>query len=102
MWARCCGWRPDLCEAEPENRPAVYTGALCGHPYRWSQDELRAVLRSYARLHDQGIDYFTNHSAPEWLLSPDRFRRSLEAVPESLRQLEEAGKWGELLFGDLQ
>jgi len=62
------------------------------HPYQWTRDELRSVLRAYAYLHADrvaNLDY-------AWLAPRHENLLNLEKVPEQVAIVQRAGIWGDL------
>lgn len=62
------------------------------HPYQWTNEELRSVLRAYAYLHTrcaQNLDY-------SWLAPHHESALEFENIPEQVSIVQSAGIWGEL------
>jgi len=62
------------------------------HPYQWTRDELRSVLRAYAYLHADrvaNLDY-------AWLAPRHENLLNLEKIPEQVAIVQRAGIWGDL------
>jgi aminoglycoside phosphotransferase (APT) family kinase protein len=62
------------------------------HPYQWTRDELRSVLRAYAYLHTsrvENLDY-------AWLAPRHETMLDFEKIPEQVAIVQRAGIWGEL------
>lgn len=62
------------------------------HPYQWTRDELRSVLRTYAYLHAsrvENLDY-------AWLAPRHENMLDLEKIPEQVAIVQGAGIWKEL------
>lgn len=68
------------------------THRIPAHPYRWTYDELKSVLRAYAQLHAspaEGLDY-------DWLASRHERALKLDQIPEQVAAVQRAGIWQEL------
>ena len=62
------------------------------HPYQWTHEELKSVLRAYADLHTsvvEGIDY-------PWLAPRHESALHFEKIPEQVAVVQHAGIWGGL------
>ncbi len=62
------------------------------HPYQWTHEELRSVLRAYAYLHTsvvENLDY-------AWLAARHESALDFEKIPEQVATVQRAGIWGDL------
>src|SRR5688500_10341419 len=62
------------------------------HPYQWTYEELRSVLRAYAYLHTsvvENLDY-------AWLAARHESALDFEKIPEQVATVQRAGIWGDL------
>jgi hypothetical protein len=62
------------------------------HPYQWTRDELKSVLRAYAYLHTSPVDNL-NYA---WLASRHENMLAFEKIPEQVAIVQRAGIWGDL------
>ena len=70
----------------------TYTHRIPAHPYLWSREELKSVLRAYAYLHTstaESLDY-------PWLAPRHESGLEFERIPEQVATVQRAGIWGEL------
>ncbi len=63
------------------------------HGHVWTPAEAACLLRTYARLHDEGRDCLPPAADWEWLHEPYNARLDLEAVPGMVQELVERGIW---------
>jgi hypothetical protein len=66
------------------------------HPYQWTPEEFRCVLRAYARLHAVGGDYLPHESQRGWMLSPQDTWWKPEEIPALAGVIVSAGLWPSL------
>jgi aminoglycoside phosphotransferase (APT) family kinase protein len=62
------------------------------HPYQWTRDELKSVLRAYAYLHSsyvENLDY-------AWLAPRHENSLNFGKIPEQVAIVQRAGIWGDL------
>ena len=62
------------------------------HPYQWTHEELKSVLRAYAYLHTsvlEKMDY-------PWLAPRHESALNFEIIPEQVATVQRAGMWGDL------
>lgn len=103
---------PDL----PVNKPKIYFAGLDdktqtrlilmedltppyifpSHPYRWTPEEFRCVLRAYARLHAVGSDYLPHESQRGWMLTPQNTWWNPEEIPAMAEEIVSAKLWPSL------
>jgi len=62
------------------------------HPYQWTSNELKSVLRAYAQLH---TTQFENLNCP-WLVQRHESLLDFEKIPEQVAIVQRAGIWGDL------
>ena len=62
------------------------------HPYQWTYEELRSVLRAYAYLHTRVVE----HLDYPWLAPRHESALEFEKIPEQVDTVQRAGIWGEL------
>ena len=62
------------------------------HPYQWTHEELRSVLRAYAYLHTSDVE---NLDYP-WLAARHESALGFEKIPEQVATVQRAGIWGDL------
>ena len=62
------------------------------HPYQWTHEELKSVLRAYAYLHTsvlEKMDY-------TWLAPRHESALNFEKIPEQVATVQRVGMWGDL------
>ena len=62
------------------------------HPYQWTYEELKSVLRAYAYLHTsivESMDY-------PWLAERHESALNFEQIPRQVAAVQHAGIWGDL------
>lgn len=62
------------------------------HPYQWTYEELRSVLRAYAYLHTRVVE----HLDDPWLAPRHESALEFEKIPEQVSTVQRAGIWKEL------
>ena len=62
------------------------------HPYQWTHDELRSVLRAYACLHTSRVEFLKY----AWLAPRHESALAFEKIPEQVATVQRAGIWGDL------
>jgi aminoglycoside phosphotransferase (APT) family kinase protein len=62
------------------------------HPYQWTRDELKSVLRAYAYLHTSPVENL-NYA---WLVPRHENMLDFEKIPEQVAIVQRAGIWGDL------
>ncbi|HET6822965.1 MAG TPA: aminoglycoside phosphotransferase family protein [Anaerolineales bacterium] len=62
------------------------------HPYQWTYEELKSVLRAYAYLHTCVVE----HLDYPWLAPRHENALDFEQIPEQVDTVQRAGIWGEL------
>ena len=62
------------------------------HPYKWTREELRSVLRAYAYLHTRQVE---NLDYP-WLALRHENALNFENIPEQVATVQQMGIWGDL------
>ena len=62
------------------------------HPYQWTYEELKSVLRAYAYLHTRVVE----HLDYPWLAPRHESALDFEQIPEQVSTVQHAGIWGEL------
>ncbi len=50
------------------------------HPYHWSADEFKSVLRTYARLHASGSRWLPPEDERDWMLQPQETRWDIDEI----------------------
>jgi aminoglycoside phosphotransferase (APT) family kinase protein len=99
---------PDLCIPKPQvyflaTDPATgfhiiimedlsSTHRIPTHPYQWTRDEMKSVLRAYAYLHTSPAENL-NHV---WLAPRHETMLDFEKIPEQVAIVQGAGIWKEL------
>ncbi|MBC7878772.1 MAG: aminoglycoside phosphotransferase family protein [Anaerolineales bacterium] len=61
------------------------------HPYQWTRDELRSVLRAYALLHITNISF-----SESWLKPRHESQLDFDAIPQQVAIVQRAGIWDAL------
>lgn len=69
-----------------------FTHRIPVHPYQWTYDELKSVLRAYAYLHMCSVE----HLGYAWLAPRHENLLHLEKIPEQAAIVQRAGIWKEL------
>gem|GEM_PF-1762898 len=69
------------------------THRIPAHPYQWTYEELRSVLRAYVYLHTRVVEYMDY----PWLAPRHESALDFEQIPEQVGTVQRAGIWGELL-----
>ena len=62
------------------------------HPYTWTHEELRSVLRAYAYLHTRGVEKMDY----EWLAARHESALEFDHIPEQVATVQRTGIWGDL------
>lgn len=62
------------------------------HPYQWTYEELKSVLRAYAYLHTSMVE---NLDYP-WLAPRHESALDFERIPEQVATVQGAGIWGDM------
>lgn len=62
------------------------------HPYQWTHEELKSVLRAYAYLHTSVVE----HMDYTWLAPRHESALNFEKIPEQVATVQRAGMWGDL------
>jgi aminoglycoside phosphotransferase (APT) family kinase protein len=62
------------------------------HPYQWTYEELKSVLRAYANLHTRVVD----HLDYPWLASRHESALDFERITDQVNTVQRAGIWGDL------
>jgi aminoglycoside phosphotransferase (APT) family kinase protein len=62
------------------------------HPYQWTHEELKSVLRAYAYLHTSVVEYMDY----PWLAPRHESALNFEKIPEQVAAVRSAGMWGDL------
>lgn len=62
------------------------------HPYQWTRDELKSVLRAYAYLHTSPVENLNY----DWLAPRHENMLDFENIPEQVAIVQRAGIWKEL------
>ena len=62
------------------------------HPYQWTHEELKSVLRAYAYLHTSVVE----HMDYTWLAPRHESALNFEIIPEQVATVQRAGMWGDL------
>lgn len=68
------------------------THRIPAHPYQWTCDELKSVLRAYAYLHTSAVDRLDY----AWLAPRHENLLNFEKIPEQVAVVQHAGIWKEL------
>ena len=68
------------------------THHIPSHPYQWTRDELKSVLRAYAYLHTSPVENL-NYA---WLAPRHESLLNFEMIPEQVAIVQRAGIWGDL------
>ncbi|HJR78976.1 MAG TPA: phosphotransferase [Anaerolineales bacterium] len=69
-----------------------FTHRIPAHPYQWTYDELKSVLRAYAYLHMNTVE----HLDYAWLAPRHENLLLLETIPEQAAIVQRAGIWKDL------
>jgi aminoglycoside phosphotransferase (APT) family kinase protein len=62
------------------------------HPYQWTREELKSVLRAYAYLHTSSVE----NLGYAWLAPRHESLLDFEKIPEQVEIVQRAGIWGDL------
>ena len=62
------------------------------HPYQWTYEELKSVLRAYGYLHTRVVEYMDY----PWLAPRHESALEFEKIPEQVSTVQRAGIWKEL------
>ena len=68
------------------------THRIPSHPYQWTKDELKSVLRTYALLHTSTV----NNLDYAWLAPRFESLLDFEKIHEQVAIVQRAGTWGDL------
>lgn len=68
------------------------THRIPAHPYQWTCDELKSVLRAYAQLHTSSAENLEY----AWLASRHEHSLDFDQIPEQIAIVQWAGIWKEL------
>lgn len=68
------------------------THYIPAHPYQWTFDELKSVLRAYAYLHTSCVEHWDY----AWLAPRHENLLNLKAIPEQVAIVQRAGIWKEV------
>ena len=62
------------------------------HPYQWTREEIKSVLRAYAYLHTSSVESL----GYAWLAPRHEDGLDFEKIPEQVAAVQRAGIWGDL------
>jgi aminoglycoside phosphotransferase (APT) family kinase protein len=68
------------------------THRIPAHPYQWTHEELKSVLKAYAYLHTSVLE---NMDYP-WLAPRHESALNFERIPEQVAAVQRAGMWSDL------